>query len=61
MNREIIEAMVTLCQEFQGQKPVFDGKKNLYCRRPLPFGKKRVCYSSYSNNRPNEGTRIILE
>jgi len=27
---------------FQGQKPVFDGRKNLYSKEPLPIGREKV-------------------
>jgi len=27
---------------FQGSKPVFDGRKNLYSRESLPIGKEKV-------------------
>ncbi|KAL3887901.1 hypothetical protein ACJMK2_000288 [Sinanodonta woodiana] len=44
VNREIIETMVTAYSQkiFQGQKPVFDGRKNLYSRDPLPIGREKV-------------------
>jgi len=44
VNREIIDTMVTAYQQkiFQGQKPVFDGRKNLYSREPLPVGTDKV-------------------
>lgn len=29
---------------FSGQKPVFDGRKNLYSRDPLPIGRERVSH-----------------
>lgn len=48
--REIIETMVTAYSQkiFQGQKPVFDGRKNLYSRDPLPVGRDKVClYNIY--------------
>ena len=28
---------------FNGQMPVFDGRKNLYSRDPLPIGREKVC------------------
>lgn len=42
--REIVETMVTAYSQkiFNGQKPVFDGRKNLYSRDPLPIGRERV-------------------
>lgn len=42
--REIIETMVQAYSQkiFQGAKPVFDGRKNLYSRDPLPIGKEKV-------------------
>lgn len=42
--REIVETMVTAYSQkiFNGQKPVFDGRKNLYSRDPLPIGRDRV-------------------
>ncbi|XP_041360926.1 protein argonaute-2-like isoform X5 [Gigantopelta aegis] len=44
VNREIIETMVQSYGQkiFMGQKPVFDGRKNLYSRDPLPIGRERV-------------------
>jgi eukaryotic translation initiation factor 2C len=27
---------------FNGQMPVFDGRKNLYSRDPLPIGREKV-------------------
>ncbi|GFR77219.1 argonaute-like protein, partial [Elysia marginata] len=46
VNREIIDTMVTVTSYqqkiFQGQKPVFDGRKNLYSREALPIGSERV-------------------
>ncbi|XP_034314005.1 protein argonaute-2-like isoform X3 [Crassostrea angulata] len=44
VNREIIETMVTAYSQkiFSGQKPVFDGRKNLYSREPLPIGREKV-------------------
>ncbi|XP_062567252.1 protein argonaute-2-like isoform X5 [Saccostrea cucullata] len=44
VNREIIETMVTAYSQkiFSGMKPVFDGRKNLYSRDPLPIGRDKV-------------------
>ncbi|XP_064651876.1 protein argonaute-2-like isoform X10 [Lineus longissimus] len=45
VNREIIERMVQAYSQriFNGQKPVFDGRKNLYSRDPLPnIGRDKV-------------------
>jgi hypothetical protein len=44
--REIVETMVTAYSQkiFSGQKPVFDGRKNLYSRDPLPIGRERVSH-----------------
>ena len=44
VNREIIDALIRTRSEYFGdQKPVFDGKKNLYSRKPLPgIGRDRV-------------------
>ncbi|CAH1772409.1 unnamed protein product [Owenia fusiformis] len=44
VNREIIETMVQAYrnQIFNGQKPVFDGRKNLYSRDPLPIGRDKI-------------------
>lgn len=43
VNREIVEALVQNHGEyFAMQKPVFDGRKNLYSRKPLPIGRDRV-------------------
>ena len=44
VNRDVVEAMVsTYCKIFD-TKPVFDGRKNLYSRTPLPIGKKPVSF-----------------
>ena len=32
---------------FSGQKPVFDGRKNLYSREPLPIGRDKVSSRLY--------------
>ena len=46
VNREIIEALIGAHADYFGhQKPVFDGRKNLYSRRPLPIGRDRVSFS----------------
>ncbi|CAK9293816.1 unnamed protein product [Gordionus sp. m RMFG-2023] len=43
VNREIIQTAVGKYSKiFNGQKPVFDGKKNLYTRDPLPIGRDKV-------------------
>ncbi|ESO02016.1 hypothetical protein HELRODRAFT_65165 [Helobdella robusta] len=44
VNREIVETMVQSYSQriFSGQKPVFDGRKNLYSRDQLPIGNNRV-------------------
>ena len=43
VNREVVEEVVKkYSQYFGGQKPVFDGRKNLYSKRPLPIGRERV-------------------
>ena len=34
---------------FNGQKPVFDGRKNLYSREPLPIARDRVGIKIYHN------------
>lgn len=44
VNREIVETLVQVHGEYFGrQKPVFDGRKNLYCKKPLPIGRDKVC------------------
>jgi len=42
--REIVETMVKAYKQkvFNGQMPVFDGRKNLYSRDPLPIGREKV-------------------
>ena len=42
--REITETMVQAYSQkiFNGQKPVFDGRKNMYSRDPLPIGRDKV-------------------
>ncbi|XP_029634731.1 protein argonaute-2-like [Octopus sinensis] len=44
VNREIVETMVQAysAKIFHGEKPVFDGRKNLYSRMLLPFDRERV-------------------
>ena len=43
MNREVIEALVDSHNDFFGNyRPVFDGRKNLYTRKPLSIGRERV-------------------
>ena len=49
VNREIIEALINAHADYFGhQKPVFDGRKNLYSRRPLPIGRDRVSTHTHS-------------
>ena len=45
VNREIVDALVKMNTEyFENQRPVFDGRKNLYSVKPLPgIGRDRVC------------------
>ena len=42
--QEIVETMVQAYSQkiFNGQKPVFDGRKNMYSRDPLPIGRDKV-------------------
>lgn len=43
INREIIETMVQAYSKiFSNQKPVFDGRKNMYTRDDLPIGRDKV-------------------
>ncbi|XP_077990342.1 protein argonaute-2-like isoform X3 [Glandiceps talaboti] len=44
VNREIIDTMVKSYSTkiFNNAKPVFDGRKNLYSRDPLPIGREKV-------------------
>ena len=43
VNREIIDTMVNKFQNiFNSQNPAFDGKRNLYTKDPLPFGRDRI-------------------
>lgn len=43
VNREIIETMVqSYSKIFGSQKPVFDGRKNMYTRDDLPLGKEKA-------------------
>lgn len=43
VNREIIETMVqSYSKIFGNQKPVFDGRKNMYTRDDLPIGKEKA-------------------
>ncbi|XP_015750003.1 PREDICTED: protein argonaute-3-like [Acropora digitifera] len=49
VNRDIVEAMVsTYHKVFGEQRPVFDGRKNLYSSRALPIGRKPGCIDGYS-------------
>jgi len=47
--REIVETMVKAYRQkvFNGQMPVFDGRKNLYSRDPLPIGREKVGTNLY--------------
>ena len=42
--REIIDTMVQANSQkiFSGQRPVFDGRRNLYSRDQLPIGREKV-------------------
>ena len=43
VNRNVVETMVnTYHKVFGGQRPVFDGRKNLYSSKALPIGRKPV-------------------
>ena len=43
VNREIIDTMVNKFQNvFNSQHPAFDGKRNLYTKDLLPFGRERI-------------------
>ncbi|XP_038052098.1 protein argonaute-2-like isoform X1 [Patiria miniata] len=43
VNREVMDTLVKHTNRiFQNIKPVFDGRKNLYCRQELPIGKEKV-------------------
>ena len=43
VNRYVVEAMVNANHEvFEGERPVFDGRKNLYSSKALPIGRKPV-------------------
>uniref|UniRef100_A0A5K3FNC3 Protein argonaute-1 n=1 Tax=Mesocestoides corti TaxID=53468 RepID=A0A5K3FNC3_MESCO len=45
VNREIVETMVNSMhyqKYFYNQKPVFDGRRNMYTREPLPISKESV-------------------
>jgi len=43
-SREIVEQMVEGYSQriFAGQRPVFDGRKNMYSKDPLPIGRDKV-------------------
>ncbi len=48
VNQEVVAKMVQEYQKiFKAEKPVFDGKKNLYSKRPLPIGNVTVRNSFY--------------
>ena len=56
VNREIIETLVNTHKEYFGQqKPVFDGRKNLYSRKSLPIGRERVRGKRRGRGRGKEG------
>ena len=43
LNRDVVQAMVQEYSNiFKTEKPVFDGRKNLYSRQPLPIGNDKV-------------------
>ena len=43
VNHAVVQTMVDQYHKmFGGQKPVFDGRKNLYSRNPLPIDKEKV-------------------
>ncbi|KFD52616.1 hypothetical protein M514_06463 [Trichuris suis] len=43
VNREIVTTMVrAYARVFNQLRPVYDGKKNMYTREPLPIGKEKV-------------------
>ncbi|KAH7725206.1 argonaute 2 [Aphelenchoides avenae] len=43
VNREIVNTMIeSFTKIFQGIRPVYDGKKSMYTREPLPIGRERV-------------------
>lgn len=48
-HREIVETMVKAYKQrfFNGQMPVFDGRKNMYSRDPLPIGREKVCFCKF--------------
>ena len=41
---------------FSGQKPVFDGRRNLYSRDALPIGREKVI--KYSDKKSLESQRM---
>ena len=44
VNHAVVQTMVDKYHKmFGGQKPVYDGRKNLYSQSPLPIDKERVC------------------
>ncbi|KAK0407213.1 hypothetical protein QR680_019080 [Steinernema hermaphroditum] len=42
VNREIIATMIRSTRIFDNTRPVYDGKRNMYTRHPLPVGRERV-------------------
>lgn len=43
VNHAVVQTMVSQYHKmFGGQKPVYDGRKNLYSRSPLPIEKEKV-------------------
>jgi len=49
VGREIVDTMVQAYSQkiFNGQLPVFDGRRNLYSREPLPIGREKVGHLFY--------------
>lgn len=43
VNRDVVKAMVnTYHKVVEGERPIFDGRKNLYSSKALPIGRKPV-------------------
>uniref|UniRef100_A0A183T6C1 Protein argonaute-1 n=1 Tax=Schistocephalus solidus TaxID=70667 RepID=A0A183T6C1_SCHSO len=60
VNREIIETMVNSMhyqKYFYNQKPVFDGRRNMYTRQPLPISNEKVSFVTL----PGEGKDRVFK
>ncbi|XP_031556457.1 protein argonaute-2-like [Actinia tenebrosa] len=64
VNRDVIETMVKSFSKIFGElKPVFDGRKNLYCRMPLSIGKKPTEFEVIlaSENNKDKKFKVVIK